>query len=131
MKLNDQDAQVLATTFRDAGKSVGDFLYAGWNDLLPADRNNLGQMFVTLKNSASYLTTRAIGIDIDEHQASLADLSGAVREAEGAFQDIADANKAIVVTTALIALAAAIPTGKNETIATALQNLRQATSAQP
>lgn len=129
MKLNDQDAQNLATTFRDAGKSVGDYLYAGWHDLLPADRNNLGQMFVTLKNTASYLSTRAIGVEIDECQASLTDLSDAARNAEGSFRDISDAKKAIAVTAALIDLAAAIPTGKSETIATALQDLRKATPA--
>lgn len=127
MKLNDQDALVISTVFRDAAKSAGDYLYAGWNELAPADRNNLGQMFVTLKNAASYLATRAVGVDIDESQVSLAELSGAARDTICVFRNIADAEDAIAVTTALINLATAIPTGKAEAIVTAFQSLKKVT----
>lgn len=128
MKFNDQDALDLTTAFREAAKAVGDYLYAGWDDLAPADRNSLGQMYVTLKNTVAHLPTHAAGIVIDEGQASLAGLLGAAKEATDAFRNIADAKKAIAITTALIDLAAAIPTGKTETIAATFQNLQKATS---
>lgn len=127
MKLNAQDAQGLATTFRGAAKAVGDYLYKKWNDLSPADRSSLEQMYVTLMNVATGLVTHAVGIAIDDGQVSLAELSGAAKKATDAFQNIADAKKAIDVTTALIGLAAAIPTGNTETIVAAFQNLQKVT----
>lgn len=128
MKLNDQDAQNLATAFREAAKAIGDYLYARWHDLAPADSSSLGQMYVTLKNTVAHLPTHAAGIVIDEGQASLAGLLGAAKEATDAFRDITDAKKAIAITTALIDLAAAIPAGKNETIVATFKNLQKATS---
>jgi hypothetical protein len=128
MKFNAQDALDLATTFREAAKALGDYLYEEWNDLSPADINRLRPMYVTLMNVATDLATHALGIVIDEGQVSLAELSGAAKEATDAFQNIADAKKAIVITTALIDLAVAIPTENIETIVAAFQNLQKVTS---
>ncbi|MDD5300732.1 MAG: hypothetical protein PHD65_09595 [Gallionella sp.] len=129
MKFNDQDAQNLATVFREAAKAIGDYLYEKWHDLAPADSGSLGQMYVTLKNTVAHLPTHAAGVVIDEGQVSLTGLLGATKEATDAFRNIADVKKAIAITTALIDLAAAIPAGKTETIAATCQNLQKATSA--
>lgn len=128
MKLSAQDAMDLDTAFRDAAKAIGDYLYKEWHDLAPADSGKLGQMFVTLKNTAAHLSPHAAGIDLDESQVSLAGLSGAVKEATGVFKSIADVKKAIAITTALIDLAAAIPDGKIETIVATFQSLQKAIS---
>jgi hypothetical protein len=128
MKFNAQDALDVAAIFREAAKAVGDYLYEEWNDLSPADINRLRPMYVTLMNVATDLATHAVGIVIDEGQVSLAELSGAAKEATDAFQNIADAKKAIVITTALIDLAVAIPTENIETIVAAFQNLQKVTS---
>lgn len=128
MKFDDQDALNLATAFREAAKALGDYLYERWSDLPPADSSSLGQMYVTLKNTIAHLPTHATGIVIDECQVSLAELSGATKAAANAFQNIADTKQAVAITTALIDLAAAIPTGKIEAIVAAFQNLQKATS---
>ena len=83
MKLTSQDALDLATTFREAAKSVGDYLYGNWNDLPPADRSRLRSMDVTLINVATDLVTHAVGIVIDEGQASLNDLKSATNDVSG------------------------------------------------
>lgn len=127
MEFNAQDAQDIATTFREAAKAVGDYLYKEWNELPPADRNGLGQMYVTLKNAAAGLVTHAVGVVVDGSQVSLAELSGAAKKATDAFRNISDAKKAIDITAALIGLAAAIPDGNIESITTAFQNLQKVT----
>lgn len=128
MKFNDQETMDITGAFRDAAKAVGDYLYAEWGNLAPADSGSLGQMYVTLKNALSYLSAQAAGIIIDDDEVSLAGLSGVVKEAAGAFMSIADAAEAKAITTALIDLAAAIPTGKAAAIAAAIQNLQKAAS---
>ena len=127
MKLSAQDALDLATAFRQAAKAVGDYLYGNWNDLAAADRSRLRSMDVTLMNVATDLVTHAVGIAIDAGQVSLSDLSTAAKVATDTFQSIANAKKAIVIATALIGLAATIPTGNVATIAAALQNLQKCT----
>jgi len=128
MKLTAQDALDLAKAFREAAKGVGDYLYGNWNALSAADRSRLRSMDVTLMNVATDLVTHAVGITIDTGQVSLSDLAGAAKVATDAFQKIADAKKSIVITTALIGLAAAIPTGNIATIVAAFQNLKKSTA---
>lgn len=128
MKLTAQNALDLARTFRDAAKAVGDYLYGNWNTLPPAGRDRLRSMDVSLMNVATDLVTHAVGIILDEGQASLNELSGATQEATQAVKSITEIKKAIVIATALIGLAAAIPTGSMSTMVAALQNLKDATA---
>lgn len=129
MKLTSQDALKLAKTYREAAKAVGDYLYENWDSISSTDRSRLRSMDVTLMNVATDLVTHAVGIVIDEGQASLSDLSDATKTATNAVNKIADVKKAIVITTALIGLAAAIPTNDMGSIFAAFQNLQKATVA--
>ncbi len=129
MNLSAQDALDLATAFREAAKAVGDYLYGNWNALPSADRSRLRSMDVTLMNVATDLVTHAVGIAIDEGQVSLAALAGAANEATDVLRNVDQVKKAITIATALIGLAAAIPTGNIKTVVAAFQNLQKATAA--
>lgn len=129
MKLTSQDALDLARTFRESAKAVGDYLYENWDVLSEASRGRLRSMDVTLMNVATDLVTHAVGVIIDEGQASLTDLSNATKTATDAIKKINDVKKSIVITTALIGLAAAIPTNNLSSIFAAFQNLKKVTSA--
>ena len=129
--LTDHDALALAKAFRGASGTLGDYLYDNWAAIDPAERSTLQTMEISLLNIASDLTTQAVGIILDDAQASLAALVAATGEAQAALKKITDGKKALVIITALIALAAAIPAGQAGAVLAALKKLRAATAAPP
>ena len=126
MKITAQQALDLAIAFREAAKSVGDYLYGQWNDLPKADRERLRSMDVTLMNVSTDLVTHAVGISLDEGQVSIDALTETTAEANGAIQKMDEVKKMIGVAAALIGLAAALPTGSMQSIASAFQTLQKA-----
>jgi hypothetical protein len=126
MKITAQQALDLAIAFREAAKSVGDYLYDQWNDLPKADRERLRSMDVTLMNVSTDLVIHAVGISLDEGQVSIDALTETTAEANGAIQKIDEVKKMIGVAAALIGLAAALPAGSMQSIASAFQTLQKA-----
>jgi len=124
--LTAEDALTLARHFREASTALGDYLYAPatWPTLPEKERAALQSLEVTLLNVATDLITQAVGVIIVEAQQSLAELVAATGSATTAIKNIKDVRKVIGITTALIGLAAAIPTGNAGAIFSAFKNVR-------
>ena len=125
MKLTASDALALATSHREAAKAVGDYLYGQWTNLSKADRERLRSIDITLLNLATDLVTQAVGVALDDAKSNLDQLTSATRAAKAAYKKVASAKQAISIATALIGLAAAIPTGNVAGTVAALQKLRK------
>lgn len=125
-KLTATDALALARVFREASTALGDYLYANWAKISPPDRDKLRSLEVTLLNLATDLVTQAVGIVLDLGQGNLKALSDAANSAKSALEKINSAKNAIKITTALIGLAAAIPTGNLNSIYSAFKAVKDA-----
>lgn len=128
-KISADEALDLATQFRDASTRVGDYLYENWPAIPPKQRETLRSLEVTLLNLATDLVTQAVGIVLDDTQASLAQLTAATKLAKKALAKIQQVKDAINVVTALIGLAAAIPTGSLGSIVSAAKAVQDAANA--
>jgi hypothetical protein len=126
--LSADDALKLSAQFRGASTALGDYLYApdNWARIPEPDRATLQSLEVTLLNVASDLVTRAVGVIIEDAGQSVADLLEATGQARDAIKTIDNITRAITVVTAMIGLAAIIPTGSAGGIAGALKNLQSA-----
>lgn len=130
--LTADDALKLSAQFRNASIALGDYLYApeNWPKIPEKDRATLQSLEVTLLNVASDLVTRAVGIIILEAEAGVADLVEATGQARDVIKTIDNVTRTITVVTAMIGLAAVIPTGNAGAIFGALKNLRGATKGE-
>lgn len=126
--LTADDALTLSAQFRSASTALGDYLYApqNWPTIPEKERAALQSLEVTLLNVASDLVTRAVGVIIRDAEQSVADLVQATSQARDAIKTIDDVTRTITVVTAMIGLAAVIPTGNAGAIFGALKNLQSA-----
>lgn len=124
-KITAPNALELAKLFRESSSVVGTYLYDEWNSLNSKDREKLRSIEVTLLNVSTDLVTQAVGIVIDEGQASLSDLAKVTKKATAALKKIDGVKKAIKIATALIGLAAAIPTGNVKAIVGAFEGVKE------
>lgn len=106
-----EEALELAAQFRNASKAVGDYLYPNWTIISPGDRITLQGLEITLLNLATDLVTQAVGFLVLAGQAAVVDLGAATKTATAAIARINSAKKVIKIATALIGLAASVPTG--------------------
>jgi len=130
--LTADDALKLSAQFRGASTALGDYLYApeNWPKIPEKERATLQSLEVTLLNVASDLVTRAVGVIIREAEESVADLIEATGHARDAIKTIDNVTRTITVVTAMIGLAAVIPTGNAGAIFGALNNLRSASKGE-
>lgn len=105
------DALDQARRFREASRAVGDFVFRNIETLKPAERDRLLGLELTLLNLAMDLVTQAVDAALAAGQNDLRELNAATEKATKAIKRIESAKKAIEITTAFIALAAAIPGG--------------------
>lgn len=129
------DALELAARFRKASIAVGNYLYdpANWPRLPLQQRATLQSLELTLLTVSSDLVTRAVDVIIEDARQSVEDLMQATERAAEVLDNITDIKHAISLVTALIGLAAAIPTGSAGTIYAAFKNVKAsvATLAEP
>lgn len=128
-KITADEALELAANFRAASIELGDYVYENWTTLAPKERDQLRSLEVTLLNLSTDLVTQAAGVILDDAQASVAQLGAATQKAKRALAKIQQIKKAINVATALIGLAAAIPTGNITSILSALNGVLDATKS--
>lgn len=124
-----KQALQLARQFRLAAVAVGDRVFSEWDAMAKKDRARLQSLEITLLNLATDLTTQAVGIALDDGKISLAALDRATESAREALEHIIDAKAMIGITTALIGLAATIPTGNVLGMIAAVKNLDDAVKA--
>lgn len=125
------DALDLAGRFRQASIAVGNYLYdpTTWPKLPLQQRATLQSLELTLLTVSSDLVTRAVDVIIEDAKQSVDDLMKATARATEVLDNITDIKHAISVVTALIGLAAAIPTGSAGTIHAAYKNVKTAVAA--
>ncbi len=108
MKLTSDDAFALAKTFRDLSVGIGDFRFQHWDELTPAQRRTLEDEEWSLLNAASDMATKAVGLVLDETEASVKSIQGATLAAQKAVKTLKAVRKVINIATAAVGLAAAI-----------------------
>jgi len=129
-KLTADDAFDLASRFHDAAVSLGTYLYSDQGRKLSSgDWRKLEDAQWSLLNASSDIRTSAVGLVLDETQASLAKLQSCTDAAKLAIKKIETAKKAIRITTALVVLGAAVMSKDPGAIASAAKGVLDAVSS--
>lgn len=118
------EAIALARQFREASAALRRFRHAHEEDLGEAREAQFKLIEQSLRDAARDMTTAAVGIVIDEGKSSLAALAAVTDDATAVLDDIDGVKKALTVATALLGLAAAIPTGNPKEVIDAFKKLR-------
>jgi hypothetical protein len=108
MKLTSTDAFELSRRFRDLSVSLGDYRFANWNDLTPIRRRFLEDSEWSLLNASSDMVSAAVGLVLDETEASFTDLVKASDKAAQAIKTLSAVRGIIKIAAAAIGLAGAI-----------------------
>jgi hypothetical protein len=129
MKTTKDDALNLSKKFRELSVALGNYRFDNWGNLTASQRQQLEDQEWTLLNHASDLTTLAVGIALDETQASLSNINGSITKAKKAVKKLDTVRKIIKVAESGVRLAAAIVTKDPKAIAKASKDLYQNATA--
>ena len=108
MKVTSNQAFELSKRFRDMSVEVGNYRFKKWKGLTPTQRRDLEDAEWSLLNSSSDMTTKAVGLVLDESEMSFKSLQGSVDKAKKTIKTLKIAKKVIKVATAAVGLAAAV-----------------------
>jgi hypothetical protein len=123
--LSETQALALAKQYRAASVSLRKFRFANEDKLSKAKQDQLKLIEESLRDAARDMTTAAVIIIIDESQTGLAALGAVTNEAIEVLDTIKGIKMVLSVATALLGLAAAIPTGNPEEVFSAFGILRE------
>lgn len=108
MPLNAKDAFELSKQFRDLAINLGNYRFANWNILTPTQRHDLEDEEWSLLNSSSDMTTKAVGLALEESESTVQSITSSVGKAKRAIKKLEKVGEVIKVATAAVGLAAAI-----------------------
>lgn len=108
MKVTAEQAFELSKSFRELSVDLGDYRYRNWKKLKKQERQDLEDAEWSLLNSASDMTTKAVGLVLDEAEASFESLARATGRAKKAVKTLKAVGKVINVASAAVGLAAAV-----------------------
>ena len=108
MALTSSEAFDLSRWFGDLSTELEQYCDAQWDHLSSDQRQSLKNAELTLRNTASTLRTRAVGLVLDETEVSFNTLQKSTERAKGAIKTLKTVGKVITVATAAVGLAAAI-----------------------
>ena len=108
MPLNAEDAFELSKQFRDLAINLGNYRFANWNALTPTQRRDLEDEEWSLLNSSSDMTTKAVGLALEESAINVQNITSSVGKAKRAIKKLEKVSEVIKVATAAVGLAAAI-----------------------
>jgi hypothetical protein len=128
MKLTANDAFELSKRFRDLSTELGDFRYENWKKLTPKQRQDLENREWSLLNHSSDLLTAAVGLVLDEAEASFEELRKSTDKARKAVRTLKTVRKIINVATAAVGLSAAVLSKDLGAIGKNAKNLFEAAS---
>ena len=129
MALKASEAFDLSKEFRDLAVSLGNYRFSKWKDLTPTQRRDLEDEEWSLLNSSSDMTTKAIGLALDESEINVKDIKKSVSTAKRAIKKLKKASKVINLATAAVGLAAAVVSKDPGAIAKNAQSVLKATKA--
>ena len=108
MPLSAEDAFELSKQFRDLGINLGNYRFANWNTFTPTQRRDLEDEEWSLLNSSSDMTTKAVGLALEESEINAQNIKSSVGKAKRAIKKLEKVTEVIKVATAAVGLAAAI-----------------------
>ena len=108
MSLSAEDAFELSKQFRDLGVNLGNYRFANWSTLSPMQRRDLEDEEWSLLNASSDMTTKAVGLALEESEINVQNIKSSVGKAKRAIKKLAKVSEVINVATAAVGLAAAI-----------------------
>ena len=108
MALTSAEAFTLSQWFRDLSNELARYRTREWNTLSNDQRQKLEEAEWGLLNAANEFTTAAVGLTLDESEASIEKLKDSTERAKGAIKTLQTVGKVITVATSAVGLAAAI-----------------------
>jgi hypothetical protein len=108
MALTAEDAFELSKQFRDLAINLGNYRFANWNTLTPTQRRDVEDEEWSLLNSSSDMTTKAVGLALEESEVNVQGIKNSVSKAKRAIKKLEKVGEVIRVATAAVGLAAAV-----------------------
>lgn len=108
MALSAEDAFELSKQFRELAINLGNYRFANWNTLTPTQRHDVEDEEWSLLNSSSDMTTKAVGLALEESEMNVQSIKSSVSKAKKAIKKLEKVGEVIKVATAAVGLAAAI-----------------------
>lgn len=108
MALTATEAFELSKEFRDLSISLGNYRFANWQKLTSTQRRDLEDEEWSLLNSSSDMTTKAVGLALDESEINVKGIKKSVSTAKRAIKKLKKVGKVIHLATATVSLAAAV-----------------------
>ncbi|SEO44813.1 hypothetical protein [Nitrosovibrio sp. Nv6] len=128
-KLTSDDAFELGNHFRDMAIALGDWRIRNLSCLSKAQWDELDEREIMLLNIASSIYTGAVGMILEDSQATLTRLQCSVESAKSAIKHIATLKQALDLASALVLLAGAVYSGNATAIPGAIVALDDAAEA--
>jgi len=108
MPLTSTEALELSKQFRDLANDLGNYRFSNWSTLTPTQKRDLEDEEWSLINAASDMTTKAVGLALEESEVNFQSIKSSVGKAKKAIKKLEKVGQVITVATATVGLAAAI-----------------------
>ena len=108
MALTAQEAFDLSKKFRDFAIALGNYRFANWQSLTTTQRRDIEDEEWSLINASSDMITKAVGLALEESEASVHSIKKSVSKAKKAIKKLQKVKGIIEVAAAVVGLGAAI-----------------------
>jgi hypothetical protein len=108
MALTAQEAFDLSKQFRDFAIALGNYRFANWQSLTTTQRRDIEDEEWSLINASSDMITKAVGLALEESEASVRSIKKSVSKAKKAIKKLEKVKGIIEVASAMVGLGAAI-----------------------
>ena len=129
MPISKEQARELGRAFLDVAHTLGTYRFESWNDLTAADRKRIEDEEWDILTYSSSLTTKAVGVVLDNLKGDLAAIAGGAAQATKVIGTIHDVKVVLKIAAAFVTLGGAIVSGNAVAIATATAAAAAATGA--
>jgi hypothetical protein len=117
--ISKDQARELGRTFLDVAHALGTYRFESWNDMTAADRKKVEDEEWDLLTYSSRLTTKAVGVVLDDLQGDLATIAAGAAQATKVIGTIQNVKAILTLAAAFGALGGAIASGNAVAIASA------------
>ena len=127
MPISKEQARDLGRTFLDIAHELGKYRFENWTALTPVDRRRIEDEEWDLLTTSSSLTTKAVGVALDDLDGDLATIAAGAARAKKVIGTIQDVKVTLKIAAAFVTLGGAIVSGNAVAIATAAAGALEAT----
>jgi hypothetical protein len=117
--ISKDQARELGKAFLDVAHALGTYRFESWNDMTEADRKKVEDEEWDLLTFSSSLTTKAVGVVLDDLQGDLATIAAGAAQATKVIGTIQNVKAILKLAAAFVALGGAIVSGNAVAIASA------------